>query len=156
GIDKSQPPQILSLLCQMESGSMPGSVILRKENITWSYLNDNGWQQIGSADIQLDTTETFQKPGIIQISVASDADLSATLMPSGICWLRVTAHQNADGASDVSAIVAQAASSTRIFSEGAFISALQPGTIKQLVPKVSAIKKVTQNYPSFNGLPAET
>jgi hypothetical protein len=156
GIDKSQPPQILSLLFQMESGSMPGSVLLKKEDITWSYLNDNTWQQIATADIQLDTTETFQKPGIIQVSVASNADLAATLMPSGLCWLRVVVQQNADGASDVSAIVAQAASATRVVNEDALISTLQPGTIKQLVTKAPPIKKVTQNYPSFNGMPAET
>lgn len=156
GIGKSQPPQILSLLFQMESGSMPGSVLLRQEDITWSYLNDNTWQQIAAQDIQRDTTETFQKPGIIQVSVASDADLTATLMPSGLCWLRVTAHQNADGASDISAIVGQAASATRIAADDSVISTLQPGTIKQLVTKASAIKTVTQNYPSFNGLAAES
>jgi len=157
GIDKSQPPQILSLLFQMESGSMPGSVLLKKEDITWTYLNNNNtWQQIASGDIELDTTESFQKPGIIQVSVASDANLAATLMPPGFCWLRVVANQNADGASDISAIVAQAASATRVVGEGATISTLQPGTIKQLVPKASAIKTVTQNFPSFNGMPAET
>ena len=134
---------------------MPGSVLLRKEDITWSYLNDNTWQQIAATDIQRDTTETFQKPGIVQVSVASEADLAATLMPSGLCWLRVTAHQNADGASDVLAIVAQAASATRVVNKGAAISTLQPGTIKQLLTKASAIKTVTQNYPSFNGLGAE-
>ena len=156
GIDKSLPPQILSLLFQMESGSMPGSFLLRKEDITWSYLNDNTWQQISPSNIQLDTTETFQKPGIIRVSVPSDADLAATLMSPGLCWLRITAHQNADGASDVSAIVAQAASATRVAGEGTVISTLQPGIIKQLVTKASAIKKVTQNYPSFNGMPDET
>jgi hypothetical protein len=157
GIDKSAPPQILSLLFQMESGSMPGSVLLKKEDVSWSYLNnDHTWQQIASGDIQLDTTGSFQKPGIIRVSVGSDADLAATLMPSGLCWLRVVADQNADGASDVSAIVAQAASATRVINEDAAISTLQSGTIRQLVSKASAIKKVTQDYPSFNGMPAET
>jgi hypothetical protein len=156
GIEKATPPQILSLLFQMESGSMPGSVLLKKEDIDWTYLsNDNTWQKVAAPDIQRDTTELFQTPGIIQISVASDADLTATLMPSGYCWLRVTARENADGASDVSAIVAQAASATRLVDEGAVISTLQPETIKQLVTKVSAIKTVTQKYPSFNGLAAE-
>lgn len=156
GIEKSQPPQILSLLFQMESGSMPGSALIQKEHIAWSYLKDNTWQQIAKPDIQRDTTESFQKPGIIQISIASDAGLAATLMPTGLCWLRVTAQQNADGASNVLAIVAQAASATRVVNEGAVISTLQPGTIKQLVSNASAIKKVSQNYPSFNGLPAES
>ena len=155
GIDKSQPPQIQSLLFQMESGSVPGSVLLKKEDITWNYLNNNTWQQIAVPDIQSDTTDTFQKPGIIQISVASNADLAATLMPSGLCWLRVVAHQHADGSSDVSAIVAQAVSAKRVVKEPAVISTLQPGTIKQLVPKVSTLKKVTQNFPSFDGRPAE-
>ncbi|WP_315817945.1 baseplate J/gp47 family protein [Paraflavitalea speifideaquila] len=156
GINKCLPPQILPLLFQMESGSMPGNVLLRKENITWSYLLDNTWRPIAAPDIQRDTTGTFQKPGIIQVSVAPDADLSATLMPPGLCWLKVTARQNADGASDVLAIVAQAASATRIVNEGDAISTLLPGTIKQLVTKASAIKTVKQNYPSFDGLAAET
>jgi len=156
GIDKSRPPQILSLLFQMESGSMPGSALLEKDHISWSYLKDNTWQQIAEPDIQSDTTESFQKPGIIQISVASDAGLAATLMPSGLCWLRVNAHQNADGASNVSAIVAQAASAIRVVNEDAVISTLKPGTIKKLATNASAIKTVSQNYPSFNGLPAES
>lgn len=156
GIDKSQPPQILSLLFQMESGSMPGIALLQKDHVVWSYLKNNAWQQIAKPDMQRDTTESFQKPGIIQISLASEAGLTATLMPSGLRWLRVTAHQNADGASNVSAIVAQAASATRVVNNGAVISTLQPGTIKQLVKNESAIKNVSQNYPSFNGLPAES
>ena len=156
GIDKSQPPQLLPLLFQMESGSMPGSVLLKKQDIEWSYLSENTWKQIASADIRLDTTESFQQPGIIEVSVASDIDMAATLMPSGLCWLRVTALENADGASDVSAIEAQAASATRVANGSAVSSTLQSGSIKQLVTKASAIKKVIQNYPSFNGLPAET
>ncbi len=156
GIDKSQPPQILSLLFQMESGSMPGSALIEKDHIEWSYLKDNTWQQIAKPDIQCDSTESFQKPGIIQISVASDSDLASTLMPSGLCWLRVIAHQNADGASDISAIVAQAAAATRVVSEDAVFSTLKPGTIKKLVSNTSAIKTVSQNYPSFNGYSAES
>lgn len=156
GIDKAQPPQILSLLFQMESGSMPGSVLLKKEDIKWSYLTENAWEQITDSNIQLDTTGSFQKPGIIQVSIASDADLAATLMPAGLSWLRIIAHKNADGASDISAIVTQAASATRVATEDAVISTLQPGMIKQLVPKASAIKTVTQNFPSFNGQYAET
>ncbi|MEX2512681.1 MAG: baseplate J/gp47 family protein [Cyclobacteriaceae bacterium] len=156
GIDKSQLPQILSLLFQMESGSMPGSLLLQKDDISWSYLKDNEWQPIASPDIQRDTTESFQMPGIIQVSLASDADLAATLMPSGLCWLRVTAYQNADGASDISTIKAQAASATMIAGDDADISTLQPGTITKLVTKTSAIKTVTQNYPSFNGLATES
>ena len=156
GIDKCQPPQLLSLLFQMESGSMPGSVLLQKDDIVWSYLKDNAWQQIASTDIQRDTTAFFQKPGIIQVSVASDADLAPTLMPHGLCWLRVMARQHANGTSDVSAIVTQAASATRIVNKGSVISTLQPGIIKQLVTKTSAIKTVTQKYVSFNGMTAET
>ncbi len=156
GIDKVQPPQIMSLLFQMESGSMPGSALLQKNNLAWSYLKNNEWQPFASSDIQLDTTELFQKPGIIRVSVASDADLEVTIMPTGLCWLRVTALQNAEGASDISAIVAQAASATRIAGGGAVISKLKPGTITRLVTKVSEIKTVTQSYPSFNGLPAES
>jgi len=156
GVGQVQVPQILSLLFQMESGSMPGSALLQKNNVEWSYLKNDEWHSIASPNIQLDTTESFQKPGIIQVSVASDADLAASLMPSGLCWLRVTAQQNPDGASDISAIVAQAVSATRIINNDAVISTLQPETITKLVTKVSAIKTVTQNYPSFNGRTVET
>jgi hypothetical protein len=156
GVGQTQLPQILSLLFQMESGSMPGSVLLQKENIAWSYLKDNAWLPVAALDIQRDTTGSFQKPGIIQLSAASDADTAATIMPAGLYWLRVTAQKNADGASDISALVSQAASATRIVNENAVISTLPPGTITKLATKVSAIKTITQSYPSFNGLPAET
>lgn len=156
GIDKSQLPQIFSLLFQMESGSMPGNTLLQKENITWSYLSHNGWRAIAPHHIQRDTTESFQKPGIVQVSVAADADLAATLMPTGLCWLRVTADKNVDGASDISVIEAQAASATRLASEEAVIAPLPPGTITKLLTTSSAIKSVSQDYASFNGLASES
>jgi hypothetical protein len=157
GIDQAQPLEILSLLFQMESGSMPGSILLQKEDIAWSYLKDTKWQSIDSSDIQRDTTGTFQDPGIIQVGLAPDAGLAASLMPPGLCWLSIAALQNADGASDISAIVAQAASATRVIAgSDAVISVLPPKTITKLVTKASAIKTVTQSYPSFKGLPAES
>ena len=156
GIDKSQLPQIFSLLFQMESGSMPGTALLQEGDIAWNYLSNNGWRAISSHQIQRNTTESFQKPGIIQVSVAADADLAATLMPAGLCWLRISAYKNADGASDISAIKAQAASATRIASEEAIISTLPPSTITTLATRASAIKSVSQEYASFNGLARES
>jgi hypothetical protein len=156
GIEEAQLPQIFSLLFQLESGSMPGGALLQQKDIAWHYLSNNEWRDIPSNDIQRDTTESFQKPGIIQVRIGADADLAATLMPSGLCWLRITAYRNADGASDISRIKAQAASATRIASGDAVISPLPAGTVTKLVTKASAIKTVSQDYPSFNGLATES
>lgn len=162
GLQSATPAQLLSLLVQVEEGSAPGAVLLRPEDVTWSYLAKGQWQTISRADILEDKTDGFQVQGLVRLLLGADATTEHTLMPSGLHWLRAGVNSNADGAASVQTLYTQAARASLQIPEGFeseydlhLSSSLPANTISSLVRKIPAVKKVTQPYASFGGRPSE-
>ena len=156
GLKNATPPQTVSFLFQVESGTVPGAELLNRSDMHWSYLAGNQWQPLASEDILEDATDAMQKPGIVRLNLGANATSSGYLMPAGLHWIRLTVDQQADGAAALIDVRAQAARGTLITANPDAIEQLIPAkTISKLVNKVSAIKSVTQDYPSFNGVSIE-
>jgi hypothetical protein len=63
GLKNATPPQILSLLFQIEKGDVPGAALLERSDLAWSYLAGNSWKTLSAGDVIEESTDTFQAPG---------------------------------------------------------------------------------------------
>src|SRR5262245_1204290 len=89
GIEHMQPPANLSLLFQIDVGTAGSAQVLKPGDTEWSYLAaGDSWQALAPSAVLIDSTEGFQKPGLIAISVPRDASLDHDSLRSGLMWLR--------------------------------------------------------------------
>jgi hypothetical protein len=160
GIEHVQPPANLSLLFQIDVGTSSSSDVLKPGDTAWSYLGaGDAWQALSSSAVLIDTTEGFQKPGIVEIAVPQDAALDHDSLTSGLVWLRALVQRAPESASktvDVTpnAVLAQfqpAAGLTLDDYEPHLLSGIPAGTITRLVRRNANIQQVTQPNASFDG-----
>ncbi|MBD2700757.1 baseplate J/gp47 family protein [Spirosoma sp. BT702] len=162
GLERFTPPQTISLLVQTEDGTAQANTpadLLSSRDITWSYLAGDRWIDIATSDVLAESTEGFQKAGIVMLDIGRRASTQHTLMPSGLVWIRarVDSARKADGASNVRAIRAQAVEV--VFTPSSPTQtpkAIAANTIKKVVTPQAAIRSVEQPFASFGGRPAET
>ncbi len=163
GLANFEPPHSISFLFQIEEGTseaLSPDDLTASSDITWSYLASNQWIDIEGADVLADSTEGFQKSGIIMLAIGRTATNNNTLMPTGLHWIRgrVDTTEKANGASNVSSVNSQAISATLVTASTSNIQlskGLVAGAIKKLSTPLSSIKKVTQPFASFDGQPNE-
>lgn len=158
GLQNAAAPQSVSLLFQVEEGSVESDALLNSSDLYWSYLAGHRWQPVAVADVLEESTAGFQKPGIIRLNMGGDASVQHSLMPAGMRWLRVHVTDNPGGAAAIGKIFAQAGTATLVLPEtGAagyeahLATPLAPNTVSKLVRKLPSLKKVTQPFPSFGG-----
>lgn len=166
GLEQSNAPQSLSLLVQIEEGSASGRKSLHAGELSWSYLSGNIWRTIAARDIIEESTNAFQKPGLIRLNLGADATLNHSLMPGGLRWLRLSVAGEPDEAASVEDLLAQAARATLVIEESLdsdllayeehLSSPLPPETVTGLTPRHPAIKNIAQPFPSFGGKVTES
>jgi hypothetical protein len=163
GIDHIEPPANLSMFFQIDVGTASSAKVLKSGDTEWSYLAaGDSWRALSSSAVLIDSTDGFQKPGLIAISVPRDASLAHHSLPSDMVWLRGLIRRPPDSAARTLAIRTHAAVSR--FQPGAlpladfeqhFVSGLPPNTITRLVQPNANISRVEQPNPSFGGRPSE-
>jgi hypothetical protein len=155
GIKDLQPPQNLSILFQLAEGSE--NPLKNNPEVHWSYLENNNW--VPFEDVQVsDATDNLVKSGIITFSFPKGANSTNTLLSSGYHWIRAHVESDTDGVSHAIAVLAQAARAVFKDQNNDFkilSTPLEAGSIKGLVVKDAAIKKVSQPFNSFAGRSAE-
>ncbi|WP_126247610.1 baseplate J/gp47 family protein [Chitinophaga rhizosphaerae] len=163
GLEGAEAPQTVSLLLQIEEGSLESDTLLRSADLHWSYLSGSEWRAITGTDILEESTNGLQRPGIIRLNIGADASLEHSRMPSGMRWLRLHVDDNPGGAASVKEIFTQAATATLLLPEtgsGGFenhlAAPLAAGSITKLVRKIPSLKKVTQPFASFDGQSQES
>lgn len=156
GLTDLTPPQNLALLFQVAEGSADPE--LAKQEINWSFLSQNRWQDFKPNEIVADSTNGLLTSGIITFDVPPSADKHNTLLPSGMHWLRASVTQNSAAVCDLIDVRAQAAPASFVNQKNDpnFLAAsLPPDQIKKLQLKQAEIKSVSQPYASFGGAPPE-
>ena len=157
GLENADAPQSISFLFQIEEGNVQAETLLRSSDINWSYLAGNHWTDISPSDVLENSTEGFQKPGVLRMNIGSDATKVHSLMPKNMRWIRGSVIENYEGAASIIAIHTQAAKAKLIITgdEEAYAEHLSTplvaNTISKMVVKIPAIKKLQQPYPSFGG-----
>ncbi len=162
GIEKLRPPSNLSLLFQIDVGTSSAPEVLKTGETEWSYLSDGSWRVVPPSAVLNDSTQGFQKPGLVVISVPREASVQHETLPSGLVWLRALIRRPPESAARTLAVKTQAALAE--FQPGTLALAdyathlqagLPAGAINRLQNRNAAIKRVQQAYPSFGGRGAE-
>lgn len=160
GIEHVQPPANLSLLFRIDVGTSTSAEVLKPGDTTWSYLGvGDVWQALSSSAVLIDSTEGFQKPGVIEVAVPREATLEHDSLRSGLVWLRALiqrAPESAPRTLDVTpnAVLARfqpGAGLTLDDYEQHLLSGVPAGTIARLVRRNANIQRVVQPNPSFGG-----
>lgn len=162
GIEKLQPPANVSLFFQIDVGTSSAPEVLKAGETQWSYLREDSWRVLPPSAVLSDTTEGFQKPGLVAISVPREASVEPDARPSGLVWLRALIQRPPESAArtlavETQAVLAEFQPGTAALEdyETHLRIGLPAGTITRLQRRNAAIKRVQQPDPSFGGRNAE-
>jgi len=160
GIEQMQPPANLSLLFQIDVGTATSAQVLKPGDTVWSYLTaGDSWETLSSSAVLIDSTEGFQKPGLIAIAVPRDASLQHDSLRSDLVWLRALIQSPPESASRTVDVKPNAALAR--FKPGSgltledyeqhLLTGLRPDIITRLMQRSANIQRVQQPSPSFDG-----
>lgn len=159
GIAGLQPPGNVSLFFHIDAGTATAAEVLRTGDAEWSCLGAKDvWRPLDSSAVLIDSTEGFQTPGIIALSVPREATVDHDSLPSGLVWLRAVIDRPPQGAARTLSIRTNAALArlqpgdlSLDAYEQHLSSGLPAGTITRLLRRNASIKRVEQPNPSFAG-----
>ncbi|AUD04885.1 baseplate J/gp47 family protein [Spirosoma pollinicola] len=157
GLSGFVAPATISLLIQTEDGTALAETpddLLSSRDLTWSYLASDRWVDLDQAAVLAESTEGFQKAGIVMLAIGRDASQQHTLMPAGQHWIRarVASARKADGASNLRSVQTQGVEVEFLATDtNQIITGVAAGTIKKLVTPLTAIRRVSQPFASFGG-----
>lgn len=152
GIRDLKPPQSLSILFQIISGS--ANVDIPQPEINWSYLRHDRWQAFQTTEVLSDGTNGLVDSGIIRFSFPVEATNKNHLLPQGLYWLRATVHNHTEAIPDTLDIRTQAVIATFIDRDNApdhLNKPLAADSIQSFVKREAAIANIAQPYSSFQG-----
>ena len=162
GLSGFVSPGNVSLLFQTEDGTAVAETpdgLLNSRDLTWSYLAGDHWIDLDQSAVLAESTEGFQKAGIVMLAIGRDASLRHTLMPAGMHWIRarVASAQKANGASNLRSVQTQAVEAEFVAVDTSqVVTGIPAGTIKKLVTPLTAIRTVSQPFASFGGQATES
>ncbi|MDJ0703454.1 MAG: baseplate J/gp47 family protein [Leptolyngbyaceae cyanobacterium MO_188.B28] len=157
GLRDLQPPQSLTLLFQLVSGS--GNADLTNPKIEWSYLASDRWRPFEKDDVLSDGTNGLVDSGVLHLSIPENATRQNHLLPAELHWLRATVSNHAAAIPDALDIRTQAAIATFVDQNNTPDRLDQPlaaDSIQALVERNPAIATVSQPCSSFGGRRQET
>lgn len=162
GLSDFVPPGNVSLLLQTEDGTALAETpddLLSSRDLTWSYLSGDRWIDLAQSAVLAESTEGFQKAGIVMLAIGRDASRQHTLLPAGQHWIRarVASARKANGASNLRSVQTQAVETEFVATDPSqIVTGVAAGTIKKLVRPLAAIRSVSQPFASFGGQNTET
>ncbi|MCP4666360.1 MAG: hypothetical protein GY849_08325, partial [Deltaproteobacteria bacterium] len=152
GVEDILPPQDLSILFQMASGSEDRGI--EKPEVRWAYLRGGRWEDFKATEIFSDSTNGMVDSGIIRFYLPEGATSENSLMPGGMHWLRAQLQKGAAAIPDTVDVKAQAVTATFQDQDNApdhLKKPLPPFAVTELVDRDPGIANVLQPYSSFHG-----
>ena len=160
GIEQAIADQNIQLLCQIEEGSENPDAIdeFGLATVTWQYLHNNTWNNLKPTYLLKDQTDSFLKAGLVAFTVPKQFG-DNTLFEEDYLWIRATISTTYDTVSKFANIHAQGVE-VKFLNDENTLEHLEKGmpaeTISKLEDRLATVKKVTQPYASFDGLPKES
>jgi hypothetical protein len=158
GLKDLRPAQKVSILFQMDEGSGNSDIQTELKDINWYYLSNNDWIPFSDSKFGPDRTVGMNASGIISFMFTADATTNNTILPKDVYWLCAANVKDPEGVSRSINVHTQGVLATYMESldiKNHYNAPLSPGTIKKLLIKDNAVKKVDQLYPSFYGETSE-
>lgn len=157
GLDGLTGGGVVTLYFHLRENSLPVEHAVVRE-IQWFYLVNNRWLPLSTKEIIADSTQRFMKAGIVTLDVPADISQENTVLPAGLCWLRVSSEHDLGKYCSLYSIHTQALKASRYMQEDAVLSSairLPAGTVSQLRKSIPGISAIRQIQPSFGGRLAE-
>lgn len=160
GLEGADNLQNVSLLIQVLEGSenKQTATFLGNQGVTWEILCSNHWKALDSTLLLENGTDNFLQTGIVKFKIPKEATNDNTRLPSGKMWVRAKMLKSFDAVCQVVNIHAQVgvAKFTDNKNELSHLDKGLPAeTITKLYQRLSTVKKVSQPYNSYGGVPAE-
>ncbi len=157
GFDATRMAGPLNLFFHLREDSLPLEDAAGAA-LCWSYLAANRWVAFKKNQLVSDSTQGFMVSGVVTLEVPPDIDKDHTVMPSGICWIRVSAEHNLDKFCSMYAVYANGLKVSRRQSDELSSApvTLPAATIQRSKKTIPGLGKITQIIESFGGRPIES
>lgn len=163
GLSELTPGGTLSLLFTVRAGTERNPEQLPPP-LYWSILvADNQWEPIARDAILADETHGLTRSGLVRLAISTRAVTGSTLLDARYFWLRVAVVEDeTHSAAGLPSLVSVKAQGVRVRFHNDqndlshLAKPLPAGTISKLAISQSAIKKIEQPLPSFDGRLPET
>ncbi|MBS0423713.1 MAG: baseplate J/gp47 family protein [Proteobacteria bacterium] len=157
GLDGLAGGGVVTLYFHLRENSLPVEHAAVQE-IQWFYLAQNRWLPLSTQEIIADSTQRFMKAGIVTLDIPADITQENTVLPAGLCWLRVSSEHDLGKYCSLYSIHTQALKASRYMQEDAVLSSairLPAGTVSRLRQSIPGIGGIRQIQSSFGGRLAE-
>lgn len=129
------------------------------EKLQWYILSNDEWKPLNKDYVSNNTTDNFLNSGIVKFTIPREATKNNNLITGDYYWLKVENPKAYDSVSRMIDVHAQAV--TAKFADNSndlshLENGLEAETISKLVERIATIKKVTQPYNSYDGVPKES
>lgn len=162
GVSDLTPPNVLSIYFELKENInlfSDEAAKQQKPEVVWSYLSNNVWKDFSQNKILSDTTDGFNKSGIIKLEMPRDISLGNQILEPDYHWLRVTVKGEPSLLPRCLKVATQAVSVTWQDNENRDQHLKEPlpaNTIARLASSIQAVRGVHQPFPSFGGRTGET
>lgn len=149
-LEQTLPEKMTTLFCALNNRTK-SVTNTGNQNVSHEYLTDEGWKPL---PVFKDSTEGFQKTGIITFTIPQDFTQSTSFMPPGN-WIRISQTST----SDVKAyyLSTQAVEVTRKLEDlSQSVVSIPAGIITKPVIDTSGLKSIVQPVASAGGKPAQS
>lgn len=159
GLQDLVPGQVLNLLLIFpETANVETRDDAPPFQIQWQFLEGNAWRDLNAQQVLLDSTDSWQQPGMISLQIPFTADTEHTVAERGLYWIRACLLSENKGNKKLAEAHAQAASAVfdaQAAADTGWNGAIGSGVLQQFNSPVAGIARMVQPLPSFGGAPAE-
>lgn len=162
GVSDLTPPNVLSIYFELKENInlfSDEAAKQQKPEVVWSYLSSDVWKDFSQNKILSDTTDGFNKSGIIKLEMPRDISLGNQILEPDYHWLRVTVKGEPSLLPRCLKVATQAVSVTWQDNENRDQHLKEPlpaNTIARLASSIQAVRGVHQPFPSFGGRTGES
>jgi hypothetical protein len=158
GLSDATIGSLVPILFQLSESS--AATNLPKARVLWEYLSGNTWATlILGQNLLNDGTNGLIQSGIVDIILPPNNSKATTILPPQYYWLRVSTGDNVAAICQTLGIHTQVGQATFKPTEQNDTSRLATPLAAESIAKLEVadpnIKKISQPYPSFGGLPTE-
>jgi hypothetical protein len=157
GLAGEQIEGALSLLFELR-GESAVPAPNRQARVSWHYLSSNRWFELEASRVLADSTDGFLTSGIVRLDLPAAIARDNTVMPHGLCWLRVSADADYEAFAALYSVRAQAVAAVRSPASPLPMEyeVMRAASCTGPVVSISGLAKVTQVGNSFDLRPQES
>ncbi|WP_299885360.1 hypothetical protein [uncultured Lacinutrix sp.] len=153
GIENIEPGDTQSILFQIQEGSEDPLLEKPENHLVWQYLiANNKWVNFSDDGVG-DNTSGLIESGLINFIIPEDASLVHTAFENNLIWIRCLVTKSPNAVAKIIGVYPNSIIVERVIPDGTEYKSMMSvaGEIKKLLIPDAKLKKITQNFTSFEG-----